>query len=69
MGSKGQGTHILWSKVTQISKLKLKKKEKAEQIEIKFHMKPLWQRETKVCSNGLGYITKMAAKTIYRKNP
>ena len=33
MGTKGQGTHILWSKVTQISKLKQLKK-----IETKFHM-------------------------------
>ena len=31
-------------------------------------MEPPWDRETKVCSNGPGHITKMAAIPIYGKN-
>ena len=31
-------------------------------------MEPLWDRETKVCSNGPGHMTKMAAMPIYGKN-
>ena len=34
-------------------------------IEAKFHMEPPWDGETKVCSNGPGHMTKMAA--IYSK--
>ena len=30
-------------------------------IEAKFHVKPPWDLGTKVCSNGLGHMTKMAA--------
>ena len=37
--------------------------------EAKFHVKPLRHEESKVCSNGLGHMTKMAAMTIYGKNP
>ena len=37
-------------------------------IEAKFHMEPPWDGGTKVCSNGLGYMTKLAAMTIYVKN-
>ena len=37
-------------------------------IEAKFHMKPPWDRGTKVCSNGPGHMTKMAAMAIYGKN-
>ena len=29
--------------------------------EAKFHMEPLWDGRTKVCSNGPGHMTKMAA--------
>ena len=37
-------------------------------IEAKFHMEPPWDRGTKVCSNGPGHLTKMAAMPIYGKN-
>ena len=30
-------------------------------IEAKFHMEPPWNGRTKVCSNGPGHMTKMAA--------
>ena len=31
-------------------------------------MEPLWDGGTKVCSNGPGHMTKMAAMAIYGKN-
>ena len=37
-------------------------------IEAKFHMEPSWDGGTKVCSNGLGHMTKMAAMPIYGKD-
>ena len=37
-------------------------------IEAKFHMEPPWDGGTKVCSNGPGYMTKLAAMPIYGKN-
>ena len=37
-------------------------------IKVKFHMELLWDRGTKVCSNGPGHLTKMAAMPIYGKN-
>ena len=37
-------------------------------IEAKFHVEPPWDRGTKVCSNGPGHMTKMAAMPIYDKN-
>ena len=40
----------------------------ARPIETKFHVKPPWDRWTKVCSNGPGHMTKMAAMPIYGKN-
>ena len=36
-------------------------------VEAKFHMEP-WVGGTKVCSNGPGHMTKMAAMPIYGKN-
>ena len=41
--------------------------ETAWPIETKFHVEPPWDRETKVCSNGLGHMTNMAAMPIYGK--
>ena len=35
---------------------------------IQIHMAPLWDRGLKVCSNGPGHMTKMAAMAIYGKN-
>ena len=40
----------------------------AEPIEAKFHVKPPLGRQTKVYSNGLGHMIKMAAISIYGKN-
>ena len=42
--------------------------ETARFIEAKFHMKPPWDGEMKVYSNGLGHMTDMAAMLIYGKN-
>ena len=36
-------------------------------IEAKFHMKPPWEGETKICSHGPGHMTKVAAMPIYGK--
>ena len=36
-------------------------------IEAKFHLEPPWDGGTKVCSNGPGHLTKMAAMPIYSK--
>ena len=36
--------------------------------EAKFHMEPPWDGGTKVCSNGPGQMTKVAAMPIYGKN-
>ena len=38
-------------------------------IELKFHMETPENGGTKVCSNGPGHMTKMAAMPIYGKNP
>ena len=37
-------------------------------IEAKFYVEPPWDGGTKVCSNGSGHMTKMAAMPIYVKN-
>ena len=38
-------------------------------FELKFHMETPYDGGTKVCSNGPGHMTKMAAMPIYGKNP
>ena len=38
-------------------------------IKLKFHMETPKVAGTKVCSNGPGHMTKMAAMPIYGKNP
>ena len=42
--------------------------ETTRQIEVKFHVEPPWDIGRKVCSNGPGHMTKVAATTIYDKN-
>ena len=42
--------------------------ETARSVEAKFHMEPPWDGGTKVCSNGPGHMTRMAAMPIYGKN-
>ena len=37
-------------------------------IEAKFHVEPPWDVGMKVCSNGPGHMTKLAAMPIYGKN-
>ena len=39
-----------------------------EPVKVKFHIELLWDRGMKVCSNGPGHMTKMAAMPIYGKN-
>ena len=38
-------------------------------IKAKFHMEPQWDGGRKVCSRGLGHMTKMSPTPIYGKNP
>ena len=38
-------------------------------IKAKFYVEPPWVGGTKVCSQHLGHMTKMAATAIYGKNP
>ena len=42
--------------------------ETALPIKARFFMEPPWEGGTKVCINGPGYMTKMAAMPIYGKN-
>ena len=42
--------------------------ETARSIGAKFHVEPPWGRGMKVCSNGPGHMTNMAAMPIYGKN-
>ena len=37
-------------------------------IKAKFHVEPLWDGGTKVCSNGPGHLTNMAVMLICGKN-
>ena len=41
--------------------------ETAKPIEAKFHLYSLWDEAMKVCSNGLGHMTNLAAMPIYGK--
>ena len=43
--------------------------ETAWPIKAKFYVVPPWEGGTKVCINGPGHMTKMAAMPIYGKNP
>ena len=42
--------------------------ETAWPIKAKFYVEPPWEGGTKVCINGPGHMTKMAAMSIYGKN-
>ena len=42
--------------------------ETAWPIKVKFYVEPPWEGGTKVCINGRGHMTKMAAMPIYGKN-
>ena len=41
----------------------------ARPTEAKFHVEPPWDGRMKVCSNGRGHMTNMAAMLIYGKKP
>ena len=43
--------------------------EAAWPIQAKFYVEPPWEGGTKVCINGPGHMTKMAATPIYGKKP
>ena len=57
-----------WSKVTQISKLKLFFAEIVRRFGTKAHMKGLGRMGMKIYTNELGHITNMATMPIYGKN-
>ena len=42
--------------------------ETARSIDVKFHVKPPWDRGTKIYSNGLGHLTIIASNPIYGAN-
>ena len=42
--------------------------ETARPIKAEFYVEPPWEEGTKVCINGPGHMTKMAAMSIYGKN-
>ena len=42
--------------------------ETAWPIKAKFYVEPPWEGGTKICINGAGHMTKMAAVPIYGKN-
>ena len=51
----------------RLHSLNILSSETAWPIKVKFHMELLWVGGTKVCSNGPGHMTKMAAMPIYAK--
>ena len=57
-----------WSKVTQISKLKLVLAETVGRFGTKIHMKAWGRIGMKIYTNELGHMTNMAAMPIYGKN-
>ena len=57
-----------WSKVTQISMLKLVFSKTVGRFETKVHMRAWGRIGMKIYTNELGHMTKMAAISIYGKN-
>ena len=47
---------------------KILSSETAWQIKAKFHVEPSWEGGAKICINGPGHMTNMAATPIYVKN-
>ena len=69
MNIKGQGHSLTLVQVHSDSTLSnFFSLETAKPIEANFHVKTPWDRETKICLNGLGRMTKLAAMFIYGKN-
>ena len=57
-----------WSVVVRSSTISNVFSENAWPIKAKFYVEPPWEGGTKVCINGQGHMTKMAAMPIYGKN-
>ena len=57
-----------WTKVTNSTFSNFFSLETAKPIAAKFHVEPLWDGRTKVCSNDSDHMTNMAAMPIYGKN-
>ena len=56
--------------VTQFSNLNVFFSQKTDELfETKYHVKDFGSTETKIYTNRLGHMTKMAATPIYGKNP
>ena len=69
MHIKGQGHSLTLAQGHSDSAFYFFSLETAKPIEAPFHLYPLWDEGTKVCSNGPGHKTNMAAMPIYGKNP
>ena len=66
---KGEGHSLTFLKDHSVSTFSnIFSSETTGPAEAKFCMEPPWDGGTKVCSNGLGHMTKMAAMPIYGKN-
>ena len=65
-----RGPSVGFVVVRRLHSLNIFSSETAWPIKVKFHMEPPWNNGTKVCSNGQGHMTKMAAMSInvYDKN-
>ena len=69
MNIKGQGQLLILVKGHSVSTyLNFFFLETARPIEAKFYMMPQLDERTKICPNGLGHMTNMAAMHIYGKN-
>ena len=53
------------SVVCRLHSLNIFSSETTGSVKVKFHMELLWDGGTKICSNGPGHMTKMAAMPIY----
>ena len=65
--SKVKVIHWPWSKVTQLQHFIYVFFRNLKPTEAKFHLYPPWDEGTKVCSNGRGHMTSLAAMHIYGK--
>ena len=67
MNIKGQGHSLTLIQSHSDSTFYIFSLETAKPIEAKFHLYPAWDEGTKVCSNGPGHMTNMAAMPVYGK--
>ena len=65
LGSEGELTQASVGVRSPFSKIS---SETTWPIKAKFYVEPPWEGGTKVCINGHGHMTKMAAMPIYGKN-